>query len=149
MWHIDNLFIYQARGVYPGPSRVSDGPFFCRKHSLWSFCFDGRTKMDFLFMASMEKKKSHPSSFPMLHLSSRKAQKRSISKSPPPKKKIKGFINYVYCRNCAVRNPAGTRLDSCSLVNKQVLENIHLEVKDWHHSFPLATQGLVITNIYV
>ena len=31
----------------------------------------------------------------------------------------KGFINYVFCRNLAVRNPAGTRLDS-SLVNKQV-----------------------------
>ena len=31
----------------------------------------------------------------------------------------KGFINYVFCRNWAVRNPAGTRLDS-SLVNKQV-----------------------------
>ena len=24
----------------------------------------------------------------------------------------KGFINYVFCRNWAVRNPAGTRLDS-------------------------------------
>ena len=32
----------------------------------------------------------------------------------------KGFINYVSCRNWAVRNPAGTRLDSSSLVNKQV-----------------------------
>ena len=31
----------------------------------------------------------------------------------------KGFINYVFCRNWAVRNPAGTRLDS-SLVKKQV-----------------------------
>ena len=31
----------------------------------------------------------------------------------------KGFINFVFCRNWAVRNPAGTRLDS-SLVNKQV-----------------------------
>ena len=31
----------------------------------------------------------------------------------------KGFINYVFCRNWAFRNPAGTRLDS-SLVNKQV-----------------------------
>ena len=32
----------------------------------------------------------------------------------------KGFINYVFCRNWAVRNPAGTTLDS-SLVNKQVV----------------------------
>ena len=35
-----------------------------------------------------------------------------------PIKKI--FINYIFCRNWAVRNPAGTRLDSSSLVNKQV-----------------------------
>ena len=27
---------------------------------------------------------------------------------------------YISCNNCAVRNPAGTRLDSSSLVNKQV-----------------------------
>ena len=33
-----------------------------------------------------------------------------------------GFINHVFCRNWAVRNPAGTRLDSSSLVNKQVEE---------------------------
>ena len=32
----------------------------------------------------------------------------------------KGFINYVFWRNWAVRNPAGTRLDS-SLVNKQLV----------------------------
>ena len=31
----------------------------------------------------------------------------------------KGFINYFFCRNLAVRNPAGTRLDS-SLAIKQV-----------------------------
>ena len=34
----------------------------------------------------------------------------------------KGFINYVFCRNRAVRNPAGTRLES-SLVTKQVGEH--------------------------
>ena len=37
----------------------------------------------------------------------------------------KGFINYVFCRNWAVRNHAGTRLDS-SLVNKQV--GLYLDV---------------------
>ena len=31
-----------------------------------------------------------------------------------------GFINYVFCRHWAVRNPAGTSLDSSSLANKQV-----------------------------
>ena len=38
--------------------------------------------------------------------------------------KNKGFINYVSCRNWAVRNPAGTRLDSSSLVNKQVAHSM-------------------------
>ena len=38
----------------------------------------------------------------------------------------KGFITYVFCRNWAVRNPAGTRLDS-SLVNKQVGNMVHLQ----------------------
>ena len=32
----------------------------------------------------------------------------------------KGFISYVSCRHWAVRDPAGTRLDSSSLLNKQV-----------------------------
>ena len=73
--------------------------------------------MNFLFMASMEKKKSedksicHPSTFPIIPLSSRNALKRSTPKN-------KGFINYVFCRNWVVRSPAGTRLDSSSLVKK-------------------------------
>ena len=81
--------------------------------------------MEFLFIASKEKKKSedksicHPSSFPILPLSSRKAVKRSTTKFPL--KKTRGFINYVFCRNWAVRSPAGTRLDSSSLVYKQVV----------------------------
>ena len=33
----------------------------------------------------------------------------------------KGFINSVSCTNWAVRHPAGTLLDSSSLVNKQVV----------------------------
>ena len=77
--------------------------------------------MEFLFIASMEKKKSedksirHPSSFSILPLSCRKA----VKEAPANFSQKKGFINYVFCRNWAVRNPAGTRLDS-SLVNKQV-----------------------------
>ena len=34
-------------------------------------------------------------------------------------RKNKGFNNYVFCRNWAVRNHAETRLDSSSLVKKQ------------------------------
>ena len=76
--------------------------------------------MEFVFIASMEEKKSedksvcHPSSFSVLPLSSRKAVKEVPANFL---QKNKGFINY---RNWAVRNPAGTRLDSSSLVNKQV-----------------------------
>ena len=57
--------------------------------------------MDFLFMASMEKKKSedksicHPSTFSIIPLSSRNAVKRSTIQLPP---KNKGFINSVFCR---------------------------------------------------
>ena len=79
--------------------------------------------MEFLFIASMEKNKSedksirHPSSFSILPLSSRKAVKEAPANF---RQKKRGFINYVFRRNWAVRNPAGTRLDSSSLVNKQV-----------------------------
>ena len=67
----------------------------------------------------MEKKKSedksisHPSSIPILPLSSRKVVKSTNTKFPQQKK---GFMNYLFCRNWAVRNPSGTRLDSSSLV---------------------------------
>ena len=71
--------------------------------------------MEFLFIALMEKKKSegksicHPSSFPILPFSSRKAVKRNTTQFPLS---YIVFINYIFCRNWAVRNPAGTRLDS-------------------------------------
>ena len=80
--------------------------------------------MEFLFIASMERKKSegksicHPSSFKILPLYSRKAVKTSAFHFPP--KNTKGFVNYVFCRNWAVRDHAGTRLDYSSLVNKQI-----------------------------
>jgi hypothetical protein len=63
----------------------------------------------------MEKKKReeesilHPFSFLILPLSSRKALKRSTTQFP---NQNKGFLSFVFCRNWAVRNPAGTRLDS-------------------------------------
>ena len=58
-----NLFIYQARGVLLGPSRVSDSPVSAENM----------------------------------------------------------ICDYVSARNWAVRNPAGIRLDSSSLVNKLVV----------------------------
>ena len=83
--------------------------------------------MEFLCIASTEKSNSanksiyHPSSFLILHLSSTKAVKETPANFP---QKNKGFINYVFCRNLAVRIPAVTRLDSSSLVNKQVASNV-------------------------
>ena len=46
-------------------------------------------------------------------------QEREASTNFLPKNK--GFINNVFCRKWAVRNPAGTRLDSSRLVNKKKL----------------------------
>ena len=69
-------------------------PSFCRKRNLWSLCFDGKTKMEFLFIASMEKKKSegksisHPSSFPILPFSSMNAVKTSTIQFPPKKQRL-------------------------------------------------------------
>ena len=59
----------------------------------------------------------HPSCFSILLLSSRNAVKEARANFPQ-----KSFINYVFCRNWDVRNSAGTRLDSLSLVNKSVLQ---------------------------
>ena len=79
--------------------------------------------MEFLFIASMEEKKRedksvyHPSRFLILPLSSRKVVKEAPANFP---EENKGFINNIFCRNWAVRNPSGTRLNSSSLVNKQV-----------------------------
>jgi hypothetical protein len=79
-----------------------------------TFCY-GRTKVKFLGIASMEKKKCgeesifHPFILLILPSSSRKAVNRSTTQIPQSKQ---GFLNYVFCKNWAVRNPAGTRLDS-------------------------------------
>ena len=58
-------------------------------------------------------KNNHISTFPFLSASN--AEKPTYYSHHN-----KGFINYLFCRNWAVRNPSGTRLDSSSLVNKQV-----------------------------
>ena len=86
-------------------------PRFCRKRNLWSLCFDARTKIKLLFIASMEKKKSedkyilHPSSFPIHPFSSMKAVQRSTTQFPL---KHKGFINYssLVIKQVALNLPA-------------------------------------------
>ena len=80
--------------------------------------------MAFLCIASMGKKKSGDMSilhhskllytFPFLQ------ESNGVKHHPISPHQNKGFINYVFCRNWAVRNPAGTRLES-SLVTKQVV----------------------------
>ena len=83
--------------------------------------------MEFVFIALMEKKKKvktmsicHSSSFSILSLFSRKAVKEASANFLQENKR---FINYVFCRNWAVRNPTGTRLYSSSPVNKQFESN--------------------------
>ena len=71
--------------------------------------------MGVLCIACMKKGKSvdmsvvHPSK--PLHISFPPENQR---REAPPyfPDQNKGFIKYVFCRNWAVRNPAGTRLDS-------------------------------------
>ena len=75
----------------------------------------------------------------------------------------KGFINYVFCRNRAVRSPAGTRLDSslvnklvdhvvgslCKLFTKQIVNKTNrVSEKGLKHSFYLTGNGVAITGNY-
>ena len=75
-----NLFTYQARESLAWFQQGFWQLSFCRKHTLWSLCFDERTKVKFLCVASMEKKKSgdefifHPFSFMIFSHSSRKLE---------------------------------------------------------------------------
>ena len=47
--------VWSQEGFWP--------PNFCRKHNLWSLCFDGRFKIEFYFIVSMEKRKVKTSPF--------------------------------------------------------------------------------------
>ena len=53
-----NLFIYQARQSLAWSQHGFWRPTFSRKRNLWRLCFDWRTKVKFLCIAAMEKKKS-------------------------------------------------------------------------------------------
>ena len=59
------------------------------------------------------------------------SKKEKVPLSSPIK--TKGFINNVFCRNRADRNPAGPRLDSPSLVNKQVAYHLTHLATSFHH----------------
>ena len=90
-------------------------PSFWWKRNLWSLCFDGGNIVVVLLIDFLEerkcverlwrKKNRHIYTFPFLHASNAETP---IYYSHH----IKGFINNVFCRNLAFRNPAGTRLDS-------------------------------------
>ena len=87
-------------------------PSFCRKHSLWSLGYDGRTMVRFLCITCMEKKKSggksicHPKkllyTFPFV-------QERNAEKHHPI---FQIKINHSFFRNWAVRNSSRAGLDS-------------------------------------
>ena len=89
-----NLFIYQARESLAWSQQCFWQPIFCRKHILWSLCFDWRTTVKCLCIASMEKRKRgdksifHPFSYLMLPLSSRKAVNRSTTRFPQSKQRL-------------------------------------------------------------
>ena len=115
------LFNYHLTSLFTRLEELSLAPAgfltaqssFCRKPRLWSFGIDERTKMKFIFISSMEKKKREDKSIhhpihPILPFSSRQAGKRSTTQF-----QNNGFINYIFWRKLAVRN-------SSSLVNKQV-----------------------------
>ena len=55
---LHNLFIYQARQSLAWSQQGFWQPSFCRKRNLWRLCFDVRTKVKFLCIATMEKKES-------------------------------------------------------------------------------------------
>ena len=71
-----NLFVYQVRRSLAWSQQGFWQLSFCRQRNLGSLCFDGRTMMEFFCIPSMGTKKSvdssifHPSSFPILPLSS-------------------------------------------------------------------------------
>ena len=91
-------------------------PSFFRKRNLWSICYDGRTKVGFLFIAYTEKRKK------WWHVTSSFFQDSLHFHFPPGKQcreatpyflyQNKGFINHSFCRNLGLRSPTGTRLDS-------------------------------------
>ena len=122
-----NLFIYQAR-VQPGPSRVSDSPVSAENVIYEAFVLMGELRWTFSYLLQQWRKIKVQISplvillvfqyFPFPGRQQRAAQPNSPHQN-------KGFINYVFCRNWAVRNPAGTRLDSSSLVNKQVEQSLN------------------------
>ena len=93
-WHWLNLFIYQARQSLAWSQQGFWQPSFCRKRNLWRLCFDGKTKVKFLCIASIEKRKSgdksifHPLSILMLPLSSRKAVNISTTRFPQSKQRL-------------------------------------------------------------
>ena len=56
----------------------------------------------------------------------------------------KGFIKYVSCRNWVVRNSAGTRLDSSSLVKKKL--GAGLKICNSFRYFSIFVKTFIISN---
>ena len=111
-----NLFIYQARQSLGWSQQGFWQPSFCRKRNLWRLYFDLRTKVKFLCIATINKKRREETS-PFFILSASwyfpfPSWKHWTEALPNSPNQNKDFLNYVFCRNWAVRNPAGTRLDS-------------------------------------
>ena len=105
-----NLLIFQARESSLVPVGFLTIQIL-QKHKSWNLCWDGRIKVVFVCIACMEKRISWDKS--IFHLSKPfhpGKQWRWASCYIPHQNK--GFIDHSFCSNWAVRNFAGTRLDS-------------------------------------
>ena len=107
-----NLFIYQARQSLAWSQQGFWQHSFCRKCDLWRLCFDGRTKVKFSELPQWRKRKVELSSFFIISALWYIPFRHWIKALPNSSNQNKGFLNYVFCINWAVRNPAGTRLYS-------------------------------------
>ena len=121
-FYLRNLCIYQASEVLPRPSRVSVSPVSA-ENIIYQTFFLSEKLAGASFTAFLEERGKYRKARRTMNglvftfFFSVEAMKRN---SILVIHQNKGFINYIFCRNWGVRNPAGTRLDTSSLVNKQV-----------------------------
>ena len=123
-FNLPNLFIYQAWHSLAWSQHGFWQPSFCIKQYLWRLFFMGELRWSFSALPQWIKRKVETCPFFILSVSwyfPFPSGKHRIEALPNSPNQIKGFLNYVFCRNWDVRNPAGTKLDSSSLINKQAV----------------------------
>ena len=110
---------------------------FQQKKSIYEvFVLMGELSCSFSWLLQCRKRKVKTSLFVIILAFQASIFLKESSKEkhhPISPQKNKGFIN-VFCRKWAVRNPAGTRLDSSSLVNKQVVHSALYNINYAHYT---------------